>query len=69
MDLDKDGNVYVADSNNFVIRKIAPDGSVTTMAGQAGKEGQPTEKQSRLALVFRPVSPLMAKATSMWLIR
>ena len=39
MDLDKDGNVYVADSNNFVIRKIAPDGSVTTMAGQAGKEG------------------------------
>ena len=36
--LDKDGNVFVADSNNFVIRKIAPDGSVTTVAGQPGTE-------------------------------
>jgi len=37
--LDKDGNVFVADSNNFVIRKIAPDGSVTTVAGRPGTEG------------------------------
>jgi sugar lactone lactonase YvrE len=37
--LDRDGNVFVADSNNFVIRKVTPDGSVTTVAGQPGAKG------------------------------
>ena len=31
--------MFVADSNNFVIRKIAPDGSVTAVAGQPGTKG------------------------------
>ena len=36
---DKDGNVYISDSNNFTIRMIAPNGAVTTIAGTAGQKG------------------------------
>jgi DNA-binding beta-propeller fold protein YncE len=31
--LDRQGNVYVTDTGNHAIRKIAPDGKVTTLAG------------------------------------
>jgi sugar lactone lactonase YvrE len=34
--VDGAGNVYVADANNFTIRKISINGVVTTIAGQAG---------------------------------
>ncbi len=33
------GNVYVADANNHTIRRIAADGTVTTLAGLAGTQG------------------------------
>ncbi|MBD8528923.1 MULTISPECIES: gluconolaconase [unclassified Massilia] len=50
---DRFGNLYVADTGNHAIRKIAPDGSVTTLAG----DGQPgdADGQGRAARFHAPV--------------
>jgi sugar lactone lactonase YvrE len=51
--VDAGGNVYVADSDNFTIRKITPAGVVTTLAGAAGRSGF-AEGAGSAALFFRP---------------
>lgn len=38
--LDRYGNTYVADSYNYTVRKITPNGVVSTMAGKAGVPGK-----------------------------
>jgi len=37
--VDNTGNIYVADSKNYAVRKITPSGLVTTIAGQPGTAG------------------------------
>ena len=39
VEVDAEGNVYVADENNSLIRKITPEGEVSTFAGSTGGFG------------------------------
>jgi sugar lactone lactonase YvrE len=51
--VDASGNVYAADVYNHVIRRIGPDGTVTTYAGTAGSQGS-TDGTGAAARFFNP---------------
>lgn len=54
--LDNEGNLYIADTGNATIRRMTPDGSVTTYAGAAGVTG--ITNGSRLLARFNQPSAL-----------
>jgi sugar lactone lactonase YvrE len=49
---DSAGNVYVADEGNSTIRKIAPGGVVTTLAGTAGAKGSADATGAAASFMF-----------------
>lgn len=51
--LDENDDMYIADTNNHVIRKVSPDGKVSTVIGQAGKSGY-QDGSPDVALFNRP---------------
>jgi hypothetical protein len=53
--VDRNGTIYVADSGNQTIRRISPDGRVSTFAGKAGKRGT-VDGQGTAARLDRPTS-------------
>ena len=54
-DIDSEGNLYVAEAENRVIRKIDPSGVITTFAG-SGKDGSTGDDGPALAAKFRAPS-------------
>lgn len=51
--VDGEGNVFVADTGNHTIRKITPEGAVSTLAGQPDNPGS-ADGTGRAALFNRP---------------
>lgn len=63
---DAEGNVYFADTNLQTIRKAAPDGSVSTVAGHANLGGM-TDGPLASAYLFRPEELAAARDGSLWI--
>jgi hypothetical protein len=52
--IDASNNIYVADPVDNTIRKITPDGLVTTLAGRAGEKGGAADGMRGLARFYSP---------------
>lgn len=63
--LDSAGNLYVTDSANSTIRKIAPDGTVSTYAGAAKSVGE-TDGAGAAARFNNPTGLVMGAANTLY---
>jgi uncharacterized protein (TIGR03437 family) len=59
--VDAEGNVYVADSGNICVRKVTPDGAVTTVAGN-GRPGFAGDGGPAVTAEFRSLNGLALDA-------
>jgi len=55
--VDAQGNVYVADTHNRILRKVTPDGTVLTFAGQQDPSGSPGVSVDGTGVAARFVRP------------
>lgn len=68
MAIDASGNLYVADRDNRVIRKVAPDGTVSTLAGKAGAVLASTDGQGDQARFSGPSSMILGQDGHLYVI-
>jgi sugar lactone lactonase YvrE len=64
--VDTAGNVYVADKGNRLVRKITPDGTVSTLAGQAGVVGDLVDGQGSAARFLAPADVAVDVQGNIW---
>jgi hypothetical protein len=65
VDVDSNGNVYVSDTTNNLIRKISPAGVVTTLAGLVGVSGT-SDGQGANALFNRPTGLVVTNSGNVY---
>ncbi|WMW80542.1 hypothetical protein RF679_18165 [Undibacterium cyanobacteriorum] len=65
--IDKDNNIFIADTNNGTIRKITPSGLVSTYAGKAGSLGS-TDGSINTALFSSPRSLRFDKQGNLYVV-
>ncbi len=63
--VDSAGNIYVADTENYEIRKITPAGVVTTLAGAAGQTGS-TDGSGNAARFYFPAGVAVDSAGNVY---
>ncbi len=68
--LDSQGNLYIADTLNNVIRKVTPAGVITTVAGNYGSSGNSFDGDGKVATsasMFHPSSMLYDSAGNLYI--